>query len=84
MQSKMVRNGYSEDYKCTLCGFPDTEKHYMVCSNRGIDERRQKIIGNLWLEMRKYGLLPVIISWILTEVRVGTPDLEEVDPLRMN
>jgi len=56
----------------------------MVCSNRSLYKRREKIIGNFWAEMRKYWLSPVIGIWILTTLGGGTPDLEEVDPLRIN
>ena len=56
----------------------------MVCTNGNLVERRRKIVGNLRSKMRRYGLSPVIGSWMLSVLGGTAPRLEEVRTLRLN
>ena len=83
-QEKMKRNKYIDDDKCPLCRERDEAGHYLRCRGTDLRIQRERLIGNLRSDLRKWGVSPVIGTWILQALRGETPKLHDLSPLRLN
>ena len=83
-QEKMKRNAYTDKGRCPLCGQLDTAEHYMRCRDTGLENQRERVLGNLRSDLRKKGISQVIGSWLLQTLREETPRFEDISPLRLN
>ena len=83
-QEKMERNGYTDNGRCPMCEEQDTAEHYLRCRGTDLRIQQERVLGNLRSDLRKWGISPVIGTWVLQTLRGETPRAENISPLRLN